>query len=257
MSDKTFITVLGSSGCKYDYGNDTASFLINNKVIVDTGWNLVENLLDLGLNPLDFQTVLFTHFHHDHYLALPQFLFYYLNCGKSLSELTLIGPDDLHKVVCLAIDFLQVSRFYENVGMPECIEIKSGENITINDVHLFIEALKSLHPVDGRYYRVTDNITGAKIGFAGDTAYNPDEDIFFKGCDLLIHECSLGGKHTGDNSYLHSDGETAAKVAVEAGVKKLALVHYPERIRTECLNYAANIFKGEVLTPVKGDIIYV
>ena len=90
MEDNTFVTVLGSSGCKYDYGNDTASFLINNKVIVDTGWNLVENILDLGLNPADFKIVLFTHFHHDHYLALPQFLFYHLNCGKSLNELTLI-----------------------------------------------------------------------------------------------------------------------------------------------------------------------
>ena len=71
MQHKTFVTVLGSSGCKYDYGNDTASFLINNKIIIDTGWNLVENLLDLNLNPADFDTVLFTHFHHDHYLALP------------------------------------------------------------------------------------------------------------------------------------------------------------------------------------------
>ena len=253
----TFITVLGSSGCRYDYGNDAASYLINNRVIVDTGWNLVENLLDLKLNPTDFKTVLFTHFHHDHYLALPQFLFYYLNEGKSLGELTLIGPSDLNTVVNLAMNFLQVSRFYENAGEPKCIEIKSGENITLGSENLFIEAHKSVHPVDGRYYRVTDTVTGAKIGLAGDTAYNPDEAVFFKDCSLLLHECSLGGRHTGDNSYLHSDAEEAAAVAAEAGVKKLALVHYPARIREECYSAAKGKFSGEILTPVKGDVIYI
>ncbi|MCL2772036.1 MAG: helix-turn-helix domain-containing protein [Oscillospiraceae bacterium] len=254
----TFITVLGSSGCRYDYGNDTASYLINNKVIVDTGWNLVENILDLGLNPADFKTVLFTHFHHDHYIALPQFLFYHLNEGRSLNELTFVGPGELHMVVALAMNFLQVSRFYENAGYPKCTEIRSGENITINidsGTKLFIEAHKSIHPVDGRYYCVTDMVTNSKIGFAGDTAYNHDEIAFFKNCDLLIHECSLGGKHTGDNLYLHSDAEEAASVAADAGVKKLALVHYPARIRTECFDSAVNKFKGEVLTPIKGDVI--
>jgi ribonuclease Z len=123
----SFITVLGSSGCRYDYGNDTASYLINNKVIVDTGWNLVENILDAGLNPADFNTILFTHFHHDHYLALPQFLFYYLNAGKSLNELTLIGPSEGDNILKLAMDFLQVPRFYENAGYPKCIELKPRE----------------------------------------------------------------------------------------------------------------------------------
>ena len=252
----TYITVLGSSGCRYDYGNDTASYLINNKIIVDTGWNLVENLLDLKLNPADFKVILFTHFHHDHYLALPQFLFYYLNENKSLSELTLIGPDDLTKVVNLALDFLQVSRFYEHAGCPNCIEIKPGENLSLEKGQLFIESYKSTHPVDGRYYCVTDMLTNKKTGFSGDTAYNPAEISFFRNCDLLIHECSLGGKHTGDNSYLHSDAETAAIVAAESNAKKLALTHYPEKLRDECLNSAKNKFTGEILTPVKNDIIY-
>jgi ribonuclease Z len=258
MAKDTFVTVLGSSNCKYDYGNDTASFLINNKIIVDTGWNLVENLLDLNLNPVNFETVVFTHLHHDHYMALPQFLFYHMNCGKSLGELTLIGPGELKLVLKLALDFLQISRFFKNEKEPKCIKIESGENITLNDEHLFIEAYKSVHPVDGRYYRVTDTSTGKKIGFSGDTAYTPVENTFFKDCALLIHECSLGGKYTGDNSaYLHADASDAANVANAAGVNKLALVHYPKRIKTECLNAAANIFKGEILTPAKGDIIYV
>ncbi|MCL1859427.1 MAG: MBL fold metallo-hydrolase [Oscillospiraceae bacterium] len=255
MPDSTFITVLGSSGCRYDYGNDTASYLINNKIIVDTGWNLVENILDLNLNPADFKTILFTHLHHDHYLALPQFLFYYLNEGRSLNELTFIGPGELNIILNLAMNFLQISRFYGNAGCPKCIEIKPGENITLDSLNLYIESHKSIHPVDGRYYNVTDMLTHKKTGFSGDTAYNPDETEFFKNCDLLIHECSLGGRHTGENMYLHSDAEEAAAVAAGAGVKALALVHYPAKIRTECFNAAKNKFDGQILMPVKGDII--
>jgi len=249
------ITVLGSSGCRYDYGNDTASFLINDKIIIDTGWNLVENILDLKLNPADFSTVLFTHLHHDHYIALPQFLFYQIISGKSLSELNFTGPKELTSVINLALNFLQVSRFYENSGCPNITEINPGENIILND-NLFIETRKSIHPVDGRYYKITEITTGETAGFAGDTAYNPEEVIFFKDCGLLIHEYSLGGKYPGDNFYLHSDAEQAATVALNAGVKKLALVHYPEKIRAECVNAAKNIFRGEVLAPVKGDVVF-
>ena len=252
--NNTFVIVLGSSGCFYDYGNDTASYLINNKIIVDTGWNLVENILDMKLNPADFKTVLFTHFHHDHYLALPQFLFYHLNVGNSLSELILIGPSELKMIVKLAVDFLQVPRFYENAGYPNCIEIQPVESITLNN-QLIIETHKSMHPVDGRYYCVIDTATSAKIGFSGDTAYDAGEVIFFKGCDLLFHECSLGGTHTGDNSYLHADAEQAASVAAEAGVKTLALVHYREKVRAECLNAASGKFDGKILMPIKGDVI--
>jgi len=114
-----------------------------------------------------------------------------------------------------------------------------------------------VHTADGRFYRVTDNKTGKKIGFAGDTAYEPSEYIIFKDCDMLVHECSLGANHTGDNLYLHASAEEAGIAAAEAGVKKLVLAHYPERLREECAAAAASKFNGEVLTSVKGDIIYV
>ena len=249
------ITVLGSSGCKYDCGNDTASFIIDNNIIVDTGWNLVENILDLGFDPAGFKTILFTHFHHDHYLALPQFLFYFINSGAPLSELTLIGPEDLGLVVKLAADFLQLPRFFGDAGYPVCVEIAPGE--TVFACNLLIESHKSVHPVDGRYYKITDKASGKSAGFSGDTAYSEDESVFFEGCDLLIHECSLGGSYTGDNSYLHASAEEAAAAAAGAGVKKLALVHYSEKRRAECLAAAKNKFDGEILTPVKGDVIYV
>jgi ribonuclease Z len=251
-----FITVLGSSGCRYDHGNDTASFLINNKIIVDTGWNLVENILDMGLNPTDFKTVLFTHFHHDHYIGLPQFLFYHICSGKSLDEIDLFGAkDDLKLVVNLAMEFLQMPRFYKDMPNPNCIELDHSEKIMLRDID--IKTHKSIHPVDGRFYRVTDKATGKITGFAGDTACDPDESEFFKGCDLLIHECSLGGKYSGGNPYLHASAEDAAAVAEAAGVKKLALVHYPEKRREECRSAAAGKFSGEILTPVKGEVIHV
>ena len=257
-----FITVLGSSACRYDYGNDTASFLINNKIIVDTGWNLIENILDMGLNPAELKTILFTHFHHDHYISLPQFLFYHHNCGTPPHELTFIGPADLNTVVNLAMDFLQAERFFKSEERPWCVEIKSGGSIAIDlDDHgkdqLFIETHKSIHPVDGRFYRITDMTSEKKAGFSGDTAFYPGEMKFFKDCELLIHECSLGGKYCGENQYLHASAEDAAVVAAGAGVERLALVHYPENLREECRSVAAERFSGEVLMPVKGDVIYV
>lgn len=257
MRTDTFITVLGSSTCKYDEENDTASYLLNNNIIIDTGWNLTENIRNLGLNPALFKTILFTHMHHDHYIALPQFLFYHLCERGTLCDLTLIGTSEVAAVTDLAMNFLQVSRFYEKAGCPKCIQIKPNESIVLKAENLIVEAQQSVHTVDGRYYKITDTATNAVAGFSGDTAYSPIEGTFFKGCGILVHECSLGAKIGASyaNNYLHASAQEAARAASEAGAKKLMLTHYPENFREDCIAAAKLDFSGEILTPVKGDII--
>jgi ribonuclease BN (tRNA processing enzyme) len=72
----TRVTFLGATSAVPDAGCDTASFVINDRILVDTGWSVVGNLRNLGIDPNQIDTLIFTHMHHDHYLSLPSLLFY-------------------------------------------------------------------------------------------------------------------------------------------------------------------------------------
>ena len=135
------------------------------------------------------------------------------------------------------------------------MEIAAGDEYILEKEQLSLKTIKSIHPVDGRFYVITDTQTGVKIGITGDTAYNGKGAEFFKGCNILIHEAALGIKQQDNNDYLHSYVQDAAKTAVEAGVKKLMLVHFDSGYIWEYIKAAKEIFKGEVMAPVKGDVV--
>ena len=46
-------TFLGTSSVTPEAGRDTASFLINNRILVDTGWYAALKMLNHGVSPLD------------------------------------------------------------------------------------------------------------------------------------------------------------------------------------------------------------
>lgn len=256
MRKYTEITFLGTSSCLYDLGNDTASYLLNGGLLIDTGWNAVDNLRRAGVDPSAIETVLFTHMHHDHYLALTSLLFYRISCGKSLDSLTLIGPSDLKNVTSLALAYLQIERFFpESVGIPVCMELDPSASFILDSLRLKIGASPSVHTVDGRYYMIHDLETGIRTGFSGDTAYHESEGEFFADCDMLIHECSLGAKQPGNNDYLHSSACDAGRAAAQSRAKQLVLVHYPERLTDECVKSASMVYGGIIKVPSPGETV--
>lgn len=46
------LVFLGTSGCIPDIGDDTASMLIDDKYLVDVGWDVVRNLRNKGVDPI-------------------------------------------------------------------------------------------------------------------------------------------------------------------------------------------------------------
>lgn len=253
---RTVITFLGTAGAIPDPGSDTASFLINDRYLVDTGWSAVENLRKRGVDPLRIEALLFTHMHHDHYISLPSFLFYLLMKNKKLNELKIIGPiDDVEKVVKLALDFLQKNRFYSERDAPTVIPLSPGDSY--EEEHFKVDTCATKHPVQGLCYRFTDKDSATVFSFTGDTAYYPPIADHVKGSRLLIHEAALGpiSADPSANSYLHSGALDAAKIAESANVGKLVLLHGSLRDAEACVQAAARIFSKQVVWPKEGETI--
>lgn len=68
-------------------------------------------------------------------------------------------------------------------------------------------------------------LEGKTVTYCTDTGYCPNALKLAKGADLLITECAhLPGEH--NPAWPHFNPETAARLATEAGAKRLALTHF-------------------------------
>jgi ribonuclease BN (tRNA processing enzyme) len=72
-------------------------------------------------------------------------------------------------------------------------------------------------------YRITAD--GRTIAFCTDTGYCENAVKLAKEADLLITECAFKPGES-NPEWPHLNPETAAKIAVESGAKRLALAHF-------------------------------
>ncbi len=242
---QTTVTFLGTDAVVPEGGADTASFVIDRRCLVDTGWYAAIKMRCYGLDPMQLETLIFTHCHHDHYIGLPQLLFYLAMraCERpNRPPLRILGPaGEIERVVGLAQAFLQMDRFSPVHYQPELVPLHPGD--AWDGPGFRLETCAALHPVPGLCYRYTDRNTGRMLAFTGDTAYHPAIPSFVKGADLLIHEASYGAAPApASNASLHSGAPDAARVALEAGVKRLALVHCPRAKQQAALAAAQSLF---------------
>ncbi|MEK3916607.1 ribonuclease Z [Paenibacillus sp. FSL H7-0331] len=257
MRVQTKVTFFGTEAAIPELGGETASFLINDEVMVDTGWNIVENLRRHGIDPGSIRYLLLTHMHHDHYISLPSLLYYFLITNKDLSGLKILGPEeDLQPIMDHTLEFLFLGRkFYPNRSYPTIIPLKPGDRY--DDEHFHLETTSSLHPVQALCYKYTDKKTEKSVTFTGDTAYHPPIVDLARGSSLLIHEATYGASPANPlkNGGLHSSAMDAAEVAKAAEVGQLALIHGLRRNIESSIQAAQSIYSGPVMWPAKDQTI--
>lgn len=237
------ILCLGTAACVPEAGNDSAHYLIDDGLLVDTGWNAAGNLRTLFRGANAVHTLLLTHTHHDHILGLPGFLFDYLNAHGTLQTLTVYGPAETNETLARALATLQTERFYPGCEQPAVHELSGGETLQING--LTVRTLAARHPVPALSLRI-ESPDGAAVGFTGDTSYFPALTDFFAGVNLLFSECSFGavGPEAEKQALGHMDLADAQRAAARAS--RLALVHLTHEKR--------RALAGEGLClPLRGD----
>ena len=242
---ETQITFLGTASVVPGGGHDTASFLINGRYLVDTGWYAVIKMKLYGFDPMQLEYLFLTHCHHDHYIGLPQLLFYLRMRAWERPDrppLKIVGPaEDLERVVTLSRQLLQPDRFPDVDSTPTLFPLHPGDTLETEEFRLTTCA--SRHPVPGLCYRFADHATGAEFAFTGDTAWHPPIVEHVRDVSLLITEASYGANPApADNRSLHSGAPEAARLAVEAQVGRLALIHAIEERQAEAVAAAQTIF---------------
>jgi ribonuclease Z len=235
------ITILGSANAVAKPGQDNTHLLIESnekKVMVDCGDNPVAKLSAAGSSILSVTDLVLPHFHADHVGSLP-LLIMDMWLEKRSYPLVIHG---LRVTLDKARQMLELFNWGEWQGMFPVmfneIPEEGAENLIVGQgMHLSVLPVLHLVPTIGIRVRFSD---GRVVAYSCDTEPCPNVIQLAKGADVLLQEAAgLAKGHT-------SPGQ-AGEIATRAGVKKLVLIHYDNRVAEEDLLTAArNPFKGEV-----------
>ena len=238
---KRFI-ILGSANAVPKIGQDNTHLLIEGEeklVLVDCGDNPVVKLTEAGSSILDITDLVLTHFHADHVGSLPVLIM-----GMWLEKRT--SPLVIHGLKVTLEKAVQLLDLFGWKDWPNMFPVRfntvddNGAVNFITDGGMRISALPVLHLVPTIGLRVESD-EGRVIAYSCDTEPCPNVIRLADGADVLLQESAGLAKG-------HTSPEQAGELAAAAGVRKLILVHYDNRVaESELLGAAREKFSGEVL----------
>ena len=209
--------------------------------VFDSGPGTLRSLLSTGVDYKNIDFLFYTHLHLDHISDFSVILF----AAKIPPEirknpLYVYGPTglkDYHKKIkALYGDTLSADSYK--------LILKEIENKELG-IEGFTILTKTLeHHGGGMGYRIT--APGGKIAvYTGDTDYCEAAVELSRDADILIAECSFPEEMKMKG---HLTPESAARIANEAGVKKLVLTHmYPICDNYDLVSACEKAFKGEII----------
>ncbi|WP_332690317.1 MBL fold metallo-hydrolase [Bosea sp. (in: a-proteobacteria)] len=159
------------------------------RLLLDCGSSSMVALNKAGVSRSRLSTLLFTHFHGDHFGALPSFLLDAQFVSRRREPLTIAGPAGIeHRARhALEADFPGASTNRWRFPITY-VEVTPGEPAELAGVA--IEAFAMVHderagPCQG--YRLTQG--GKTFAYSGDTAWTDELIPLAAGADALLVEC--------------------------------------------------------------------
>ncbi len=236
------VILIGTSGSTITANRTTTSILIDDDLLIDVGEGATQKLLKIGAFK-SIRTILISHLHVDHFIGIFTFLWKKWLSGNS-NTITIYGPpkiqatiEKIFELTSTPVEHFPYKIHYKPLDPGESIE-KVGE----------ISATRVKHPVYTLAYRIDRD---KSICFSSDTEPLDKMVTFSKGCDLLIHDCSMPNSMAEKaHSWTHSTPKDAAEIATKAGVKKLVVFHILSELEdqmAQCKQDAQDFFEGEVI----------
>jgi len=158
--------------------------------------------------------IFISHFHLDHVAGL-----HILGKFAFREKLTICGPKNSRQILNTFLNApftIPLEQLPYTTGILEMPEESSA-------LPFFVQALPLWHSSLTLGYRI--EVEGITISHCSDTGYCKNAVRLGKEADLLITECAFK-KGQANEDWPHLNPETAARIAAEAGTKRLALTHF-------------------------------
>jgi len=210
------LVVLGVGGWISDprLGHTSIALDLGAEVLVlDCGEGTARALEVCGLGLSRPITAVVTHMHGDHVLGLPTLIQLARHRGTEL------------KVVAAPRVIEGIKSLLNLVGCRvegiELTPLDPGQRLETERYSLRL--VPARHSIESYAVRV-DLREGHSILYTGDTSPSSEVVEAARGCEVLIHEAS--GTDPAAHDYGHSTVEDAIRCCIEAGCRRLVLVHF-------------------------------
>ena len=202
--------LLGINGPFPESSGATSGYLLesgDSLLQFDLGSGVLANLTALAA-PESVSALLVSHWHFDHTADLPVLMYRLQALDRVLK---VYGPADPDAALY---------RLVSSVPCFDFTEVEPGRAFTAGGLQIRVCAAR--HPVPAVGYSVTDGTV--TFGYTGDTNTLPSLAGDYRGCDLLLAD-GLFTRDAWAEGKPHLSAELAARLAVDAGAKRLIITH--------------------------------
>ncbi|MEM0096857.1 MAG: MBL fold metallo-hydrolase [Conexivisphaerales archaeon] len=232
------LTVLGSGGSVQTLERACASYIIDNKILIDAGPGSYRNMLKAGVDPLQVRVLFLSHLHGDHFFDIGP-LIWGMSFMQRTEPFTIVGPAGTSAMVKNVLSLANTPPSFMKFAM-KFIEIRPGDHFVSEGTNVL--TAPGNHVIEDVAYRIGD------ISYTGDTAPSDSIVNLATGSKLLIHEASgLAESESFLKEVGHSSSRQAAQIASRAKVEKLLLSHITPAVsnkKNELLNQAKPEFNN-------------
>lgn len=213
--------LLGTGAAASDGSRTTTMLAVETSrgvLLVDCGGDAAQRLRAHGLDPAALSAIVITHEHADHVAGFPLLLERMWLAGRR-------SPIDVYGIAPAIAQAKRVHDAFDTSDWPGYPQLRyhvvdqAEEAPVLEAVGLRVLASPGSHSVPSVGLKVIAERGGVMV-YSGDTSYDPSIARLARGADLLVHEAT-------DEACMHSLVEDATRVANEAGVERLVLVHLP------------------------------
>lgn len=178
------VTLIGTGGIHTK--DNSASVLIDNKILIDVPNGSEKNLMKLGKEIKNIDLILITHLHADHYFDVP-FILAYNQVIKREKELYIVGPKKTKKIIMSVIHCAFSKYFDEYIQThTKFVEFENNEEIKILDNYK-IKTQKVDHGNIEAYGFIINN----KLGITGDAKICLGVEKIIEDSEKIITDVSM------------------------------------------------------------------
>ncbi|MBF0294068.1 MAG: ribonuclease Z [Magnetococcales bacterium] len=209
------ITFLGTNGWYNSPTGDTVCMLVEGegqRILLDAGTGFAR--LEASAEWQGWTTLCLSHFHLDHIYGL-----HLLGKHSFTGGLRILTPEGGRDILDGLMRQPFTCRFAQLPYPVEVLEMPADRGALPFD----LETGEMLHASRTLGYRL--RLEGKTVVYCPDTGYCASAVHLAREADLLITECAF---RPGESSpeWPHLNPETAARLAADAGAKRLVLVHF-------------------------------
>jgi ribonuclease BN (tRNA processing enzyme) len=237
------LTILGS-GTNVHPTRAAAGYLVDTDqpLLLDFGPRTLMNLNKTGTSRHKLRTILFSHYHADHFSDFITFFFdavYHSRYVGKRPDLTIIGPPGTRKLFGL---ILKTFPGFDAAKFRVILHDVVDEEVRLGRTRITARTVKHSSRLHCLGYRI--EYEDRAMTYSGDTEYCSSLVDLCSGSDVAVLDCSFPANRPGP-AHMHAG--QCGQVAHEAGARRLVLSHfYPVAERYDVKKQAGRRYRGRI-----------